>query len=162
MVQAYLSLGTNLGDRAYYLARAVEALTEHPAIQVLARSSIYETEPWGLPDQPQFWNLVLQVETDLPPLELLKFCQHIETELGRKRLVRWGPRTIDIDILLYDNISSDLPELTLPHPRMEERAFVLIPLREIAPQLRLPSGHLITELTGEGQVRKLPGSGGHP
>ena len=162
MAEAYLSLGTNMGDRRHNVEQAVKALTTTPGIKIIRQSSVYETEPWGLTDQPEFWNIVMQIETELPALELLKQCQQIENDLGRKRFVRWGPRTIDIDILLYDNIISDSLELTIPHPRMEERSFVLVPLQEIAPHLRLPSGRMIAEVAGGGQVRRLESFGRHP
>ena len=161
MKRVFLSLGSNLGERAGNIQKALDKLAR-AGMEVHRVSSFYSTEPVEFRQQPWFVNCVAEVGTDLMPMQLLKAVQRVELSLGRRRVISKGPRTIDIDILLYDNISSDLPELTLPHPRMEERAFVLIPLREIAPQLRLPSGRLITELTGEGQVRKLPGSGGHP
>ena len=153
-MRAFLGLGSNLGDRAHYLGAAVSALAS-PMIKVEAASQIYETEPWGLMDQPVYWNQVIEVETSLEPLELLHVCQDIEHRLGRERKVHWGPRTIDIDLLIYDNIVSESEELNLPHPYLEERAFVLIPLREIAPELVLPSGRSITEVSGEGKVHPL-------
>jgi len=106
-------------------------------------------------DQPLYWNQVIEVETTLEPLDLLYVCQEIEHRLGRERKVHWGPRTIDIDLLIYDNIVSESEELILPHPYLEERAFVLAPLREIAPKLVLPSGRSITEVSGEGKVHLL-------
>lgn len=154
-MQAYLSMGSNIGDRALMLREAAWNLAAHPDIRILAESSIYETEPWGLKEQPEYWNQVLEIETNLEPMALLKVCQGIENSLGRERIIRWGPRTIDIDILIYDNMISDTPELILPHPRMEERAFVLIPLREIAPGMILPSGRSIQEVNGEGQVKPI-------
>jgi 2-amino-4-hydroxy-6-hydroxymethyldihydropteridine diphosphokinase len=124
-------------------------------LKIEATSRIYETEPWGLLDQPLYWNLVIKIETSLEPLELLHVCQEIERQLGRERKQHWGPRTIDIDLLIYDNIVSDSEELILPHPYLEERAFVLVPLREIAPELVLPSGKSISEVSGEGKVHPL-------
>jgi len=153
-MRAFLGLGSNLGDRAHYLGEAISALT-NKLIKVEATSQIYETEPWGLMDQPLYWNQVIEVKTSLEPLELLHVCQEIELRLGRERKLHWGPRTIDIDLLIYDNIRSGTEELTLPHPYLEERAFVLVPLREIAPELMLPSGRSITEVTGEGKVHPL-------
>ncbi|HZK53791.1 MAG TPA: 2-amino-4-hydroxy-6-hydroxymethyldihydropteridine diphosphokinase [Desulfosporosinus sp.] len=153
-MRAFLGLGSNLGDRANYLSQAIFALTS-PMLKVEATSRIYETEPWGVMDQPIYWNQVLEIKTSLEPLELLHFCQEIEIRLGRERKERWGPRTIDIDLLIYDNTVSDTEELILPHPYLEERAFVLVPLREIAPQLVLPSGRSISDVSGEGKVHPL-------
>jgi len=153
-MKVFLGLGSNLGDRARYLKEAISALAS-PLIKVEATSRIYETEPWGLMDQPLYWNQVIEVETSLEPLELLHVCQEIEHRLGRERKVHWGPRTIDIDLLIYDNTVIESKELILPHPYLEERAFVLAPLREIAPELVLPSGRSITEVCGEGKVHPL-------
>jgi len=153
-MRAFLGLGSNLGDRSYYLEEAVTAMGG-AAIKVVATSRTYETEPWGVMDQPLYWNQVIEVETTLEPLELLHVCQEIEHRLGRERKVHWGPRTIDIDILLYDNRVSESEELKLPHPYLEERAFVIAPLREIAPKLVLPSGRSISEVFGEGKVHPL-------
>ncbi len=153
-MRAFLGLGSNLGDRAHYLEEAISALAS-PQIMVNAVSRIYETEPWGLMDQPLYWNQVIEVDTSLKPLELLHVCQSVEHRLGRERLLHWGPRTIDIDLLIYDNTVSRSEELILPHPYLEERAFVLAPLREIAPELVLPSGRSITEVFGEGKVHPL-------
>lgn len=153
-MQVFLGLGSNLGNRYYYLKEAISAL-EGPAIKVIKVSRIYETEPWGKEDQPLFWNQVIEIETILEPLELLHVCQDIELRLGRVRKEQWGSRTIDIDLLIYDNIVSDTEELRLPHPYLEERAFVLAPLREIAPKLILPSGRSINEVEGVGKVFPL-------
>lgn len=153
-MRAYLGLGSNLGDRAYFLREAVVAL-RRPLLEVMAISKIYETEPWGLSEQPLYWNQVVEIETSLEPLELLHVCQEIENKFGRERNVHWGPRTIDIDLLIYDNMISDSEELILPHPYLEKRAFVLTPLREIAPELVLPSGKSICEVFGEGKVHPL-------
>lgn len=153
-MRVFLGLGSNLGDRAHYLGEAISALAS-PEIKVEATSRVYETEPWGLMDQPLYWNQVIEVETSLEPLELLHVCQEIEHRLGRERKIHWGPRTIDIDLLICDNIVKDSEELILPHPYLEERAFVLAPLREIAPELVLPSGRSITEVFGEGKVHPL-------
>jgi len=153
-MRAFLGLGSNLGDRGRYLGEAVAALAS-PLIKVQVTSGIYETEPWGVMDQPLYWNQVIEVETLLEPLELLHICQEIELRLGRERKVHWGPRTIDIDLLIYDNTVSESEELILPHPYLEERAFVLAPLREIAPELVLPSGRPISVVFGEGKVHPL-------
>jgi 2-amino-4-hydroxy-6-hydroxymethyldihydropteridine diphosphokinase len=135
MPEALLGVGGNLGDVRHTLDRAVQLLREDENIRLLARSSEYRTPPWGVEDQPAFINLCLLVATDLPPRDLLNRAQIIETKLGRERTRerRWGPRYIDIDLLTYDDIVLNDAELTLPHPRLFERAFVLVPLSEIAP-----------------------------
>jgi 2-amino-4-hydroxy-6-hydroxymethyldihydropteridine diphosphokinase len=135
----YLSLGSNLGDRQLHLQRAV-AYLEQEQISVQRRSSVYETEPQDVIRQPWFLNIVVECETRLFPVQLLTVLQRIEREVGRVRegAVRRGPRVIDIDILLFDNAAIDTPRLTIPHPRMTERRFVLEPLLEIAPEIRHP------------------------
>lgn len=134
---AYLALGGNLGDRRHYLSAAVLALNSEAGLRVEKISSVYETAPVGVVDQPDFYNLVVEVATTLTARELLARCLAIEKTLGRVRSERWGPRTIDLDVLWYDGSTLNEPELTLPHPRMKERAFVLVPLAEIAPTLLL-------------------------
>ncbi len=134
--RVYLALGTNLGDRHANLQAAIEALP--PAVQVKQVSSIYETPPWGVTDQPAFLNMTLLGETDLEPLQLLKKLKELEARLGRQPGVRYGPRLIDLDILLYDDRTIDNDGLIIPHPRMHERAFVLVPLAEIAPRVLHP------------------------
>jgi 2-amino-4-hydroxy-6-hydroxymethyldihydropteridine diphosphokinase len=136
MSTIYLALGTNLGDRAANLRSAVAALP--PTVTVLAESPVYETPPWGVTDQPAFLNMVLRGETDLGPARLLEYLKHLETELGRVAAIRWGPRLIDIDILFYDDLVRQAPGLTIPHPRLHERAFVLVPLADLAPDLIHP------------------------
>lgn len=133
MIRAYLSLGANLGDRLAQMAAAVRLLDETPGIRLQAVSGVWETAPWGKVDQPDFLNAVACVETDLEPKALLAAVHRVEQTLGRERTVRWGPRRIDVDILLYGDDRVDLPELTVPHPHMDERAFVLIPLLELLP-----------------------------
>ncbi len=141
MVTAYLGLGSNLGDREDYLRRAVLALAEAAELCLTGISSVYETEPVGKADQPPFLNLVLRLETELPPRRLLELCQKVENALGRVREERWGPRTIDIDILLYGRIRVDEPDLVIPHPELPVRAFVLVPLGELEPGVRGPGGN---------------------
>lgn len=133
MTCAYLSLGANLGDRLEQLAAAVRMLDATPGIRLVAVSGVWETAPQGVVDQPDFLNAVARVETGLDPLALLAAAQRVEQALGRERTVRWGPRRIDVDILLYGDERVDLPGLTIPHPRLEERAFVLVPLLELLP-----------------------------
>lgn len=130
---AYLGIGSNLGDRMRNCLDAISLLEESPFISVTDRSSFYETEPVGYEDQQTFINCVLEIETTLKPDILLKICQGIENSLGRERGIHWGPRTLDIDILLYNNQVIRKRELRIPHPRMHKRGFVLIPLSEIAP-----------------------------
>jgi 2-amino-4-hydroxy-6-hydroxymethyldihydropteridine diphosphokinase len=129
--RVFVSLGSNQGDRSEYLRAAREALAVLPATIVVAASNVYETAAQDFPGQEAFLNQVLCLETRLQPLDLLRQCQRIEHEHGRVRALRFGPRTLDIDILLFQDAESDDPELTLPHPRMVQRAFVLVPLAEV-------------------------------
>jgi len=133
----YLGLGSNVGDREANLREALERL-EAAGIRVARRSSLYETEPLELRDQPWFLNAVVEVETDLFPRQLLGCLQNIEHEMGRRRVTPKGPRNIDIDILFYGRSVIETPELRVPHPRIAQRRFVLEPLSEIAPVLRHP------------------------
>ncbi|MFX3624179.1 MAG: 2-amino-4-hydroxy-6-hydroxymethyldihydropteridine diphosphokinase [Ectobacillus sp.] len=132
---AYLSLGSNIDDRYGYLKRAISLLSAHPSIQVQDTSSVYETEPVGYTEQSCFLNMAIKISTSLTPEELLNVIQSIEKELGRKRKIRWGPRTIDLDILLYNHENIETESLVIPHPRMYERAFVLVPLAEVNKEL---------------------------
>jgi len=134
----YISLGSNMGSKRENLAQAVELISNIPGVKLKNRSSLYETEPWGKTDQDKFLNQVIEIETSLPPRELLKELQDIEINMGRQRKEKWGPRIIDLDILLYGNEVLDDPQLTIPHPRMRERLFVLVPLAEIGADLRFP------------------------
>jgi len=131
MSESFLSMGSNLGDRLGYLKKALSLLSSHPSITVSNVSSVYETDPVGYTKQDNFLNLVCRVETDLSPLALLAYSMTIEQILHRERTIRFGPRTIDVDILTYDELVIRTDELTLPHPRMRERLFVQIPLHEI-------------------------------
>jgi len=141
----YLSLGSNLGDRAHYLHEAISQLA--PKVKIITLSSVYETEPWGYADQPIFLNQVIKANTSLEPAELLAFLKEIEVSIGRQDTFRFGPRLIDLDILFYDDLILNTPKLTIPHPRIPERAFVLIPLAEIDPEMRHPVlGKTIQEL----------------
>ncbi|MCL4559342.1 MAG: dihydropteroate synthase [Chloroflexi bacterium] len=136
MHTVYLALGTNLGDRLANLEAAQEALP--PQVQVTAVSPVYETEPWGYTDQPAFLNQVLSAETDLSPRDLLAYLKALEKRLGRTESFLYGPRLIDLDILFYDDISLTTPDLTIPHAHLAERAFVLVPLADLAPDLQHP------------------------
>jgi 2-amino-4-hydroxy-6-hydroxymethyldihydropteridine diphosphokinase len=133
----YLSLGGNLGDPAAAMGAALRMLDADPEVEVLAVSSLYRTPPWGRVDQPDFLNVAAAVSTRLAPRALLDLCLEAERRLKRVRLERWGPRLIDIDILMFGDLVLDEPGLEIPHPRMLERAFVLAPLAEIAPSLVL-------------------------
>src|SRR4030042_305451 len=132
----YLSLGSNLGDRLTNLRNAITNLL--PQVHTVFQSSIYETAPWGYSDQPAFLNQIIQAYTDLDPSDLLIYLKKIEVSMGRQETFRFGPRLIDLDILFYDDLVMETAGLTIPHPRMVERAFVLIPLAEIAPDLYHP------------------------
>jgi 2-amino-4-hydroxy-6-hydroxymethyldihydropteridine diphosphokinase len=132
----YLALGSNMGDRLENLKEAIAALP--PQMVVKAKSHVYETPPWGYEDQPMFLNQVLKVQTYLGPEPLLKHIKRLETALGRKPSFQNGPRLIDIDILFYDDLVLNTPALTLPHPHLHERGFVLLPLMDIAPDLIHP------------------------
>jgi 2-amino-4-hydroxy-6-hydroxymethyldihydropteridine diphosphokinase len=134
MARAALGLGSNIGDKRGAVAEAIARL-ESGGIRVLQRSSDYRTEPWGLKEQDWFVNACVIIETALSPQALLDLCLVIERAMGRIRELKWGPRIIDIDILAYDEVALDTPTLTLPHPHLFERAFVLVPLAEIAPDL---------------------------
>jgi len=127
-----------MGSKRENLAQAVELISNIPGVKLKNRSSLYETEPWGKTDQDKFLNQVIEIETSLPPRELLKELQDIEINMGRQRKEKWGPRIIDLDILLYGNEVLDDPQLAIPHPRMRERLFVLVPLAEIGADLRFP------------------------
>ena len=148
MKTVYLALGSNIGDRLQHLSKAIAGLPK-AGLEVVAVSSVYETKPMYKTDQPQFYNLVVEAKTDALPRVLLRRLQSLERELGRRRIVANGPRTIDIDILFFGRFVIQTPDLMVPHPRMEERRFVLEPLAEIAPQLRHPvSKKSIAELLG--------------
>lgn len=134
MSKAYLSLGSNLGDKIEYLLMAIEKINYIKGCKVTKKSKFYETLPWGYENQDTFINICLEIETNLSPQNLLENLQNIENELHRVRNIRWGPRTIDIDILLFDDIIVEDENLIIPHPRIKERAFVIIPLFEIFPQ----------------------------
>ena len=140
---AYLALGSNLGDRSQLLTDALAALA--PRNRITGVSPVYETKAVGVTGQPDFLNLVVRLETDLAPLALLDLCLAIEQDLGRVRRERWGPRTVDLDVLLHGDTTLNEERLTLPHPRMKERAFVLAPLADLAPD-QLIDGESVRDL----------------
>ncbi|AOY76315.1 2-amino-4-hydroxy-6-hydroxymethyldihydropteridine diphosphokinase [Clostridium formicaceticum] len=157
MAKGYLGLGSNMGDKKEYLDQAIEQINQHPSITVKKVSSYYETDPIGYTEQDVFLNVVVEIDTSLSPYELLAYCNEIEELLKRKRIIRWGPRTIDVDVLLYENYTSDDEKLTVPHPRMWKRAFVMIPLYEIAKDITNNGEHIgeiIKNLCKEG-IRKV-------
>lgn len=144
----YIALGTNLGDRLANLRAVIASMP--PEIHVLAESHVYDTPPWGYENQPAFLNMVLKAETDLEPKLLLNYLKLLEVELGREQSFHWGPRLIDLDILFYDDLVLHSPPLIIPHPRLHERAFVLVPLMDIAPEYTHPRlGRSIKELSAE-------------
>jgi 2-amino-4-hydroxy-6-hydroxymethyldihydropteridine diphosphokinase len=158
MVRAFLSLGSNLGDRAATLDAALRELEASGEVRVVRRSSLYATAPVGKTDQPEFYNLAVEVETALAPEALLDRCQAVERHLGRVRGERWGPRTLDVDILLYDRQVVSTERLIIPHPELLRRRFVLEPLLEITPDAALPDGSPIApQLTrvADQSVRRL-------
>jgi 2-amino-4-hydroxy-6-hydroxymethyldihydropteridine diphosphokinase len=134
---AVLGLGGNIGDTRAALAGALARLAENPAIRIEAVSALYETPPWGKTDQPPFRNAAARIDTDLAPRALLESALDVERELGRRREERWGPRTIDIDILLFGDMEIDEPGLHVPHPSLHERAFALAPLLDVLPDAEI-------------------------
>lgn len=164
MVSAWLSLGGNQGDSRHVFTRAIDAIRQLPKTRLDAVSPLYETPPWGDEAQPPFHNAVLKVRTALEPEAFLRKLQEIELDLGRLRdpARQWGPRIIDIDILLFGDVCMDTRELTLPHPRLSERAFVLLPLVELEPELPVPglglARRLLAGLSAEG-IRRVADPG---
>ncbi|HIV81976.1 MAG TPA: 2-amino-4-hydroxy-6-hydroxymethyldihydropteridine diphosphokinase [Candidatus Salinicoccus merdavium] len=147
MANVYLGLGSNLGDRKENLEKSIEALDSFEEIEVTNRSSILETEPYGKTDQPEFMNMCVEINTRMSPLSLLETVLGIEHSLGRVREEVWGPRIIDIDILLYEDLELELDDLSIPHKEMHLRSFVLEPLAEIAPAVKHPTlDKLVIEL----------------
>ncbi|GAA2413711.1 2-amino-4-hydroxy-6-hydroxymethyldihydropteridine diphosphokinase [Streptomyces glaucosporus] len=146
--RAVLSLGSNLGNRRETLQGAIDALEETPGVRVKAVSPVYETEPWGVEpgSQPSYLNAVVLVKTTLPPGSLLERAHAVEEAFARTRDERWGPRTIDVDIIAYQGVVSDDPVLTLPHPRAHERAFVLAPWHDVDPDAEIPGHGPVAEL----------------
>lgn len=137
MSTVYIGIGSNIGDRITNCKNAINLLKEH-GIKIKKESSMYETEPWGVKEQPKFINMAIKAETALKPIELLKLLKNIEKKMGRKETFHWGPRIIDLDILLYENMVFNNEELNIPHKNLHERDFILKPLSEIAGDIRHP------------------------
>jgi len=147
IANAYVGLGSNLNDRESHIHQALTRLGRRDRIRLVTTSSLYETEPVGIVDQPLFLNAAVHLSTELEPAELLEVLQEVERRMGRQRTIRWGPRIIDLDLLLYDDLIIDGTRLVVPHPELTRRAFVLVPLAEIAPQAVEPrSGRRVDEL----------------
>jgi 2-amino-4-hydroxy-6-hydroxymethyldihydropteridine diphosphokinase len=146
--RAVLSLGSNLGNRLETLQGAIDALEDTPGVRIKAVSPVYETQPWGVPadSQPSYFNAVVVLKTTLPPSSLLERAHAVEEAFNRVRDERWGPRTLDVDIVAYAEVVSDDPVLTLPHPRAHERAFVLAPWHDVEPEAQLPGRGPVAEL----------------
>lgn len=158
MSRAYLSLGSNIGDKKNNLDEAVKLIKSNSYISDVLVSEYYETAPVGYLDQDVFMNIVVQINTTLDSYKLLDFCHEIEEALKRKRIIRWGPRTIDVDILLFDDIISDDERLTIPHPRMTERAFVIVPLYDLSQELVINNLAIkdIFYSLNKDDIRKMP------
>lgn len=159
--RTFLGLGSNLGDRRRWLEEAVRRLAALPGLQILRTSSLYETEPWGGVPQPRYLNLVAEGWSAIPPEALLEAALAVEQELGRVRSVRWGPRTVDVDLLWVEGEERSTERLTLPHPRLTQRAFVLVPLAELEPDLVVDGRKVrwwLEQLrAGEGDVVRVDG-----
>jgi 2-amino-4-hydroxy-6-hydroxymethyldihydropteridine diphosphokinase len=158
VTRAYVALGSNVGGRMANLAIALRELEALPGVTVVATSRVYESEPWGGVEQADFANAVAAIDTERGPLSLLRACKAIELAMGREPGVRFGPRVIDLDVLLFGGVTVDTPELEIPHPRMLERDFVVTPLLEIAPDVTLPDGSTVdADLAVEGRVTGVLG-----
>jgi len=156
----YIGIGSNQGDKHKNCTVAIEAMCTSESIRLLEQSSFYLTEPWGFKKQDDFINLVIKIDTSLAPLELFSFLQEVEKKLGKKENGKWGPRTIDLDILFYNKQTLESPQLTIPHPLLHQRGFVLIPLQEIDPHLAHPVfnrtiSQLLDSLSDDIRVTKL-------
>jgi 2-amino-4-hydroxy-6-hydroxymethyldihydropteridine diphosphokinase len=145
-MRAFIGLGSNLGDRGRTIEEAVKLLRAYPEVEIVSASELHETEPWGSVAQPRFLNGAVEVETTLEPRALLGVLLDVERRLGRVREERWGPRTVDLDLLLYGDVVVDEPGLTVPHPRLHERVFALQPLHELDPALVVPGRGTVAEL----------------
>ena len=157
---AYIGIGSNLGDRYKNCTVAIDTICASESIRLLEQSSFYLTEPWGFKEHDDFINLVIKIRTSLSPQQLFCFLQEAERNLGKKETVKWGPRTIDLDILFYNGQTLEVPQLTIPHPLLHQRGFVLIPLQEIDPHLTHPVfsrtvSQLLDSLSDDTHVTKL-------
>lgn len=157
MIEAFIGIGSNLGEPAAQVRKAVQALDQPPALRCTGCSLLYETDPVGYLDQPRFINAVARVQTTLSPLELLERLRAIEAAQGRQRSIPSGPRTVDLDLLLYGDQVVNQASLVVPHPRMQDRAFVLLPLLELAPAIRIPgigpAADCLTAISTQGVIR---------
>lgn len=157
---AYLSLGSNTGDPGAALAGAVDRLRRGGGVRVVEVSGVYRTSPVGKTDQPDFLNSAVKIETELEPRSLLEYCKAIEADMGRNiKDGRWEPRPMDIDIVFYDDLTLKSPDLEIPHPRFRERLFVLVPLLEIAPDLKAPDGAPLADILKRGKNKVFEGQG---
>ncbi|MFO1147292.1 MAG: 2-amino-4-hydroxy-6-hydroxymethyldihydropteridine diphosphokinase [Alsobacter sp.] len=159
MAEVYASLGSNIGDKAANIAEALRRLAQ-AGVEVVACSPLYRTPPWGPVEQDWFLNACAHLRTDLAPRDLMRLCLEVERAMGRERLVRWGPRLIDVDLLAYDDLAIEEPDLSLPHPRLFERAFVLVPLLDVAPDFSIDGRRADVALEGldtAGILRVPPG-----
>jgi 2-amino-4-hydroxy-6-hydroxymethyldihydropteridine diphosphokinase len=153
---AFLGLGSNLGDRLAHLQGAIDALAASAGVRVVAVSDVYETSPVGGPIQDDFLNAVVAIETDLSPRDLLAVAMHVEQLAARVRIMHWGPRTLDVDVLIYGDEQVHEPDLEIPHPRMHERPFVLAPLRDVAPDRVTPPADGWEGVTNTPLALRLP------
>jgi 2-amino-4-hydroxy-6-hydroxymethyldihydropteridine diphosphokinase len=153
---AYLSLGSNMGDRAEQLETALAAINKIPATRIVNKSPIYESKPWGKTDQPDFLNLAVEISTQLDPQKLLRHCKDIEVRQGRIEGEKWGPRPIDVDVLLYGTRQIRTASLVVPHLHLWDRAFVLRPLADIAPNLRSADGTFISDWLEKPEIASQP------
>lgn len=151
---AAIGLGSNLGDKVANIARAIDLLTAPGDVRLVARSRDYRSAPWGVADQDWFVNAAITVATDLAPMALLRRCQAVENDMGRVRKEKWGPRVIDVDVLTYRGETIDLPDLKVPHPFIAQRGFVLLPLKEIAPDTRI-AGKSLDEMIARLDISDL-------
>jgi 2-amino-4-hydroxy-6-hydroxymethyldihydropteridine diphosphokinase len=160
-VRAYVGVGANLGDREETILAAIDLLAVQPGVDVVGVSALRETEPWGPVEQPPYLNGAVALETDLDPRDLLDVLLDVERRFGRNRAmeVRWGPRTLDLDLLLHGNLVRDEPGLALPHPRLHERRFVLEPLADLDPALVVPGRGTVAELLASLDARPAPPDG---
>ena len=158
MIESFVGIGSNVGDRAHFARAAVEQLNSADGVEITATSSLYETSPIGGPPQRSYVNMVIRLRTSLDHRQLLELCQSVEQRLGREASdIRWGPRVVDLDILTFDNTKISEPDLEIPHPRMTQRRFVLIPLLEIDPDIADPWGTSYSDVLdeAEGEVELL-------